>query len=101
MIIFLLLDELSSLVYVPSSSLQSSLCDYVTERVFNEGDLEDDPTTDEEAFAQAARLNERRMLLAGYLKLVVYSVVEASSSVTVLGQYIKVHNYVFMLHVFN
>ncbi|XP_011408151.1 PREDICTED: cohesin subunit SA-1 [Amphimedon queenslandica] len=82
-------EELISLVYVPSSSLQTSLCDYVTERVFNEGDLEDDPTTDEEAFAQAARLNERRLLLAGYLKLVVYSVVEARSSVAVLGQYIK------------
>ena len=84
-------------MYVPNSSLQTSLCDYVTERVFNEGDLEDDPTTDEEAFAQAARLNERRLLLAGYLKLVVYSVVEAKSSVAVLGQYIKVHvHYVYM-----
>ena len=88
--IFSLLGELGRLSYVPDSSLQKSLCDYVIERVFNEGDLEDEPTSDEEAIMQAEKLNERRTLLAGYLKLVVYSIVEASSSVAVLGQYIKV-----------
>lgn len=82
--------DLGSLIYIPDTSLHTSLCEYIIERVFSDTEMEEEPTSDEEAFAQAEKLNDRRILLAGYLKLVVYSVLDTTSSVSVLAQYLKV-----------
>ena len=60
------------------------------EKVFSDTEIEDEPTSEEEALAQAEKLNDRRVLLSGYLKLVIYSVVDINSALSVLAQYFKV-----------
>lgn len=85
-----MLGELSTLVYTPNSTLQSTLCEYIMEKVFNDTEIEDEPTSDEEALAQAEKLNDRRVLLSGYLKLVIYSVIDINSATSILAQYFKV-----------
>ena len=66
------------------------MCDYVMERVFGDAEGDTEPMTDEEAYAQAEKLNDRRVLLSGFLKLVMYSVVEMNVAAPVFGQYVKV-----------
>ena len=82
--------ELGALVYIPDSTLQSTMCDYVIERVFGDSELDTEPTSDEEALAQAEKLNDRRVLLAGYLKLILYSVIDLTMGAPIFAQYIKV-----------
>lgn len=82
--------ELGALVYIPDSALQSTMCDYVIERVFGDSELDTEPTSDEEALAQAEKLNDRRVLLAGYLKLILYSVIDLTMGAPIFAQYIKV-----------
>lgn len=70
------------------------------ERVFADGEMEMEPTTPEEAFTLAERLHERRHLLAGYLKLVLYSGIDTSSAVNVLGQFVKVYSILYVTNMY-
>lgn len=60
------------------------------EKVFGEAEEDTEPTTDEEAYAYAEKLNDRRVLLAGFLKLLMFSVVEPNIGAAVFGQFVKV-----------
>ena len=66
------------------------MCDYVMEKVFKEAEEDIEPTNDEEAYAYAEKLNDRRVLLAGILKLLMFSVIELNVGVPIFGQYVKV-----------
>jgi hypothetical protein len=77
------------LVYIANSSHQATLSDYVTDKVFNESEIDDEPTTEEEAQIQADTLYLRRQLLGGYLKLVVYGLIDIKSSAGVIAQFYK------------
>ena len=87
------LGPLGALVHSPDPLLQSTMCEYVMEKVFREAEEDVEPTTDEEAYAYAEKLSDRRVLLAGFLKLLMYSIFEANVGVPVFGQYVKVHKY--------
>ena len=52
--------------------------------------------------AQAERLNDRRVLLAGFLKLAMFSVIDMKMAAPVFGQYLKVssHQLLCLLHVY-
>lgn len=55
------------------------------------GDEEDsEPSSEAEAVAMAERLNDRRVQLAGFLKLVMFGVLEMSVAAPVFAQYVKV-----------
>ena len=91
----LCIGPLGGLVHSPDPSLQSTMCEYVMDKVFKEADEDIEPTTDEEAYAYAEKLNDRRVLLAGILKLLMFSVVELSVGVPIFGQYVKVSQYMY------
>ena len=53
-------------------------------------DLDSEPTSEEEALAQAESLNDRRVLLAGFLKLAMFGVIDMTLIAPVFAQYITV-----------
>ena len=69
-----------------------TLQDYVLEEVIGGAGEEEDsePSSEAEAVAIAERLNDRRVQLAGFLKLVLFGVVEMSMAAPVFAQYVKV-----------
>ena len=56
------------------------LCEEEEEEGEDEGEME----------AQAERLNDRRVLLAGFLKLAMFSAIDMKMAAPVFGQYLKV-----------
>lgn len=82
-----------SLAYSPDPVLQSTMCDYVMEKVFKESDEDDEPTTDEEASLYAEKFYNRRLILAGIVKLLMVSVFDINYGVPVVGQLVKVRYY--------
>lgn len=53
-------------------------------------DEDNEPTTDEEALIMAERLNDRRVLMAAFLKLCMFSVVDMKLAAPLWEQYIRV-----------
>lgn len=55
------------------------------------GEEEDsEPSSEAEAVAMAEKLNDRRVQLAGFLKLVLFGVLEMNMAAPVFAQYVKV-----------
>ena len=76
---------------MPDVSLQQALREYVLQCVFSGLEEEKEPESDDEALAQAELLNDRRVLLAGFLKLVIYGVIDMKHAAPVFSQYVKVN----------
>lgn len=51
---------------------------------------EEEPETEEEALAMAERLNDRRVLLAGFLKLAMFGAIDMQMVAPIFGQYLTV-----------
>ncbi|CAI7999749.1 Cohesin subunit SA-2 [Geodia barretti] len=85
--------QLGALAYVPDSGLQQLLQDYVVVEVIEGGGEEEEegsePSTESEAVAIAERLNDRRVQLAGFLKLVLFGSVDMKVAAPVFAQYVK------------
>lgn len=82
---------LGALVYSPSKLLQTALSDYVLGTVFStDEEALEEPSTDEELLAHGERLNDKRILLASFLKLVIFSVVEMTVAADVFAEYYRV-----------
>ena len=66
--------------------------EYVLEEVIEGGgeEVESEPSSEAEAIAMAEKLNDRRVQLAGFLKLVLFGVVEMRVAAPVFAQYVKV-----------
>lgn len=61
------------------------------DNVVNSGEDDDvEPATDEEALVMAERLNDRRVLLAAFLKLTMFQVIDAKMAAPVWGYFISV-----------
>ena len=59
--------------------------------VINSNEDEDvEPTSDEEALIMAERLNDRRVLLAAFLRLAMFQVIEAKMAAPIWGHFINV-----------
>ena len=60
--------------------------------VLQSDDDEDDnePTSEEEALQMAERLNDRRVLLASFLKMAMFSVIDNKLIAPIWAQYIRV-----------
>ena len=82
--------QLGPLVYIPDDSLQQALQAYTQQSVFSGLEDEKEPDSDEEALAQAELLNDRRVLLAGFLKLAIYGIIDMKHAALIFSQYVKV-----------
>ena len=51
---------------------------------------ENEPTSEEEALQMAERLNDRRVLLASFLKMAMFSVIDNKLIAPIWAQYIRV-----------
>ena len=62
------------------------------DHVINSSDDDDDieSHTDEEALIMAERLNDRRILLAAFLKLAMFQMIDAKMAAPVWGHFINV-----------
>ncbi|KAL5476327.1 hypothetical protein EMCRGX_G026256 [Ephydatia muelleri] len=88
------LGQLGPLVYMPDDNMQHALQMYVQQSVFSGLEDEKEPDNDEEALAQAELLNDRRVLLAGFLKLAIYGIIDMKHAAPVFSQYVKqFHNF--------
>jgi len=91
---------LAPLAYIPNDTFQRHVRDYVTSHVFSEMEqLEQEMSVDEEqseekALALAKAINDRRVALAGYLKLIVFNVFDVPLAAPVFAHYVKVITHV-------
>ena len=51
---------------------------------------EEEPVTEDQVLSQAESLNDRRILLAGFLKLIMYCVFDTTVAAPVFANYVKV-----------
>ncbi|XP_075438934.1 cohesin subunit SA-3-like isoform X3 [Ascaphus truei] len=79
------LSHLQSLVYRPEQSLQAELAGFLVDHVFTEPDDEEDG---DEA-QKISVLHHRRILLAGYCKLILYNVLQLRSASDIFRHYVK------------
>ncbi|XP_059573799.1 cohesin subunit SA-3 isoform X2 [Alligator mississippiensis] len=83
-------EALSSLVLRLDAGLQAQLAGFLMDHVFNHAEPMDADQDDSEGRIEA--LHQRRRLLAGFCKLVVYNVVELSAASDVFKHYVKCYD---------
>ncbi|KAL7990164.1 hypothetical protein Chor_010518 [Crotalus horridus] len=81
---------LQELVFQPESALQSQLSGFLMDRVFNHSQAPEDDSENGEL--QVEQLHQRRNLLSGFCKLVVYGVLELSAASDVFKYYSKFYD---------
>ncbi|KAL8179825.1 UNVERIFIED_CONTAM: hypothetical protein K2H54_073285 [Gekko kuhli] len=83
-------EALQALVYQAESALQSQLAGFLVDHVFGHAQASEMGDRDEEL--QIGQLHQRRNLLAGFCKLIVYGVVELSAASDVFKHYAKFYS---------
>ncbi|XP_039356034.1 cohesin subunit SA-3 isoform X2 [Mauremys reevesii] len=78
---------LELLVYRPDVALQSQLAGFLMDHVFHHAELVG--SDDEDSEGKIERLHQRRNLLAGFCKLIIYNVLELSAASDVFKHYAK------------
>ena len=78
-----------SVLAKPSLGILSLLQEYIVESVLCEEE-EEEGEDEGEMEAQAEQLNDHRVLLAGFLKLAMFSAIDMKMAAPVFGQYLKV-----------
>ncbi|ETE60106.1 Cohesin subunit SA-3, partial [Ophiophagus hannah] len=78
------------LVYQPESALQLQMAGFLMDHVFNHSQAQDDDSENGEL--QVEQLHQRRNLLSGFCKLVVYGVLELSAASDVFKYYSKFYD---------
>ncbi|XP_043858795.1 cohesin subunit SA-3 [Dromiciops gliroides] len=86
-------DHLKPLIYLPEATLQSELASFLMDHVFIQpGELGSDSKDAEEEQAQIEQLHQRRRLLAGFCKLLLYGVLEMEAASDIFKHYSKFYN---------
>uniref|UniRef100_A0A8C8RSE0 Cohesin subunit SA n=1 Tax=Pelusios castaneus TaxID=367368 RepID=A0A8C8RSE0_9SAUR len=80
-------EALQLLIYEPEVALQSQLAGFLMDHVFNHTELLG--SDDEDTEGKIHRLHQRRNLLAGFCKLIIYDVLELSAASDVFKHYAK------------
>ncbi|XP_058536700.1 cohesin subunit SA-3 [Ochotona princeps] len=84
-------DFLKPLVFLPEATLQSELASFLMDHVFSQpGDLGSGHS--QEDHVQIEQLHQRRRLLAGFCKLLLYGVLEMDAASDVFKHYNKFYN---------
>ncbi|KAF3841219.1 hypothetical protein F7725_007081 [Dissostichus mawsoni] len=87
-------EQLEPLVFMPDSSLQADLLNFILDQVFIDQD-DDNNSTDGQQDDEASKieaLHKRRNLLAAYCKLITFNVVEMNTGADVFKQYMRYYN---------
>ncbi|XP_054836474.1 cohesin subunit SA-3 [Eublepharis macularius] len=84
-------EVLQALVYQAEPALQSQLAGFLMDHIFSPAQAPESDEEEEEEL-QIERLHQRRILLAGFCKLIVYGVVELSAASDVFKHYAKFYN---------
>uniref|UniRef100_A0A665X0Q8 Cohesin subunit SA n=1 Tax=Echeneis naucrates TaxID=173247 RepID=A0A665X0Q8_ECHNA len=87
-------EQLEPLVFLPDSSLQAELLNFILDHVFIDQD-DDSNSTDGQQDDEAGKieaLHKRRNLLAAYCKLIIYNVVEINTGADIFKQYMRYYN---------
>ncbi|CAI5778694.1 cohesin subunit SA-3 [Podarcis lilfordi] len=79
---------LHELVYEPDVALQSQLAGFLVDHVFNHDQVEGS----QDEMLQIEELHQRRKLLAGFCKLIIYGVLELSAASDIFKHYSKAYN---------
>ncbi|XP_068919377.1 cohesin subunit SA-3 isoform X2 [Petaurus breviceps papuanus] len=86
-------DHLKPLIFLPEATLQSELASFLMDHVFIQpGEPGSDIKDAEEEQAQIEQLHQRRRLLAGFCKLLLFGVLEMEAASDVLKHYSKFYN---------
>ncbi|XP_072497525.1 cohesin subunit SA-3 isoform X2 [Notamacropus eugenii] len=86
-------DHLKPLIFLPDATLQSELASFLMDHVFIQPGEPDSDTKDaEEEQAQIEQLHQRRRLLAGFCKLLLYGVLEMEAASDIFKHYSKFYN---------
>ncbi|XP_027699720.1 cohesin subunit SA-3 isoform X3 [Vombatus ursinus] len=86
-------DHLKPLIFLPETTLQSELASFLMDHVFIQpGEPGSDTKDAEEEQAQIEQLHQRRRLLAGFCKLLLYGVLEMEAASDIFKHYSKFYN---------
>uniref|UniRef100_A0A8C8RX01 Stromal antigen 3 n=1 Tax=Pelusios castaneus TaxID=367368 RepID=A0A8C8RX01_9SAUR len=94
-------EALQLLIYEPEVALQSQLAGFLMDHVFNHTELLGSGGywgDDEDTEGKIHRLHQRRNLLAGFCKLIIYDVLELSAASDVFKHYAKLLTEMLLQH---
>ncbi|NXS55889.1 STAG3 protein, partial [Brachypteracias leptosomus] len=85
-------EELVPLVLVPDVGLQSQLAAFLMDHVFHQPSDRQELSATEDSEGHIEELHQRRVLLAGFCKLIIYNVLELSAASDVFKHYSKFYS---------
>ncbi|NWY57905.1 STAG3 protein, partial [Chionis minor] len=85
-------DALAPLVLLPDAGLQSQLAAFLMDHVFHHACSHEELSATEDTENHIEELHQRRVLLAGFCKLIIYGVLELSSASDVFKHYAKFYS---------
>ncbi|NXW11942.1 STAG3 protein, partial [Fregetta grallaria] len=83
-------EALAPLVLLPDAGLQSQLAAFLMDHVFHHACSHEELSATEDSESRIEELHQRRVLLAGFCKLIIYNVLELSAASDVFKHYAKV-----------
>ncbi|XP_009892748.1 PREDICTED: cohesin subunit SA-3, partial [Charadrius vociferus] len=85
-------DALAPLVLLPDAGLQSQLAAFLMDHVFHHSSGHEELSAMEDTENRIEELHQRRVLLAGFCKLIIYDVLEISAASDVFKHYAKCYS---------
>ncbi|XP_054663991.1 cohesin subunit SA-3 isoform X1 [Grus americana] len=85
-------EALAPLVLLPDAGLQSQLAAFLMDHVFHHACGHEELSATEDSENRIEELHQRRVLLAGFCKLIIYDVLELSAASDVFKHYAKFYN---------
>ncbi|KAM6106675.1 cohesin subunit SA-3 [Phoenicopterus ruber ruber] len=85
-------EALASLVLLPDAGLQSQLAAFLMDHVFHHACSHEELSATEDSESRIEELHQRRVLLAGFCKLIIYNVLELSAASDVFKHYAKFYS---------
>ncbi|XP_059691196.1 cohesin subunit SA-3 [Gavia stellata] len=85
-------EALAPLVLLPDAGLQSQLAAFLMDHVFHHACSHEELSAAEDSESRIEELHQRRVLLAGFCKLIIYNVLELSAASDVFKHYAKFYS---------
>ncbi|NXE85845.1 STAG3 protein, partial [Cochlearius cochlearius] len=85
-------EALAPLVLLPDTELQSQLASFLMDHVFYRAGSPEELSATEDSESRIEELHQRRVLLAGFCKLIIYGVLELSAASDVFKHYAKFYS---------
>ncbi|XP_075268606.1 cohesin subunit SA-3 isoform X2 [Opisthocomus hoazin] len=85
-------EALAPLVLLPDAGLQSQLAAFLMDHVFNHACAREELSATDDSESRIEELHRRRVLLAGFCKLIIYGVLELSAASDIFKHYAKFYS---------